>query len=246
MKGHHLNKWTPLTADGGVQCLKYSFGPGTANSLAIKLRDGTWLVVSPPSGAPACVYDALDQQGGVSALLAPNAYHNRGQSPWRKRFPGAVSYAPSGAHSRLLNKTAGVEYRPVEELEQKLQPARVLLPDGMKSPDVLMQIPTKEGSVWWMGDQFSNSGATDQIWLLRVVSRLVGGGLGYRCNSKPELVYVRDRAAWLRSIRGALEELPPTVVVPAHGDPVAEDTMQRTRRAIDAVDTTADRSVPHP
>ena len=72
---------------------------------------------------------------------------------------------------------------------------------------------------------------------LRLLSRFLGSGLGYRCNSKPELVYVRDRAAWLRSIRAALEELPPTVVVPAHGDPVLDNVVERTRLAIDAIDT---------
>ena len=237
MKGPHLNKWMPLTAeDGGVQWLKYSFGLGTANSLAVKLRDETWLVVSPPSGAPAFVYDALDQQGGVSALVAPNAYHNKGQPAWRARFPRAVSYAPTGARSRLSNKTPGVEYRPIEELVQKLRPARVLLPDGMKSPDIMLQIPTRAGLIWWMGDQFSNSGVSDQTWLLRLLAGFAGSGLGYRCNSKPELVYVRDRAAWLGSIRAALEELPPAVVVPAHGDPVTDDAVERTRRAIDAID----------
>ena len=242
MKGAHLNKWMPLTAEGGdVQWLKYSFGPGTANSLAAKLSDGTWWVVSPPSGAPASVYDALDQRGGVSALVAPNAYHNGGQRAWRERFPRAVSYAPSGANSRLSKKTPGVEYRPIEELAQKLWPARVLLPEGMKSPDILLQIPTQAGPIWWMGDQFSNSGVSDQIWLLRWLSRFAGSGLGYRCNSKPELVYVRDRAAWIGSIRAALEEWAPAVVVPAHGDPVTDDALERTRRAIDAIDTAVKR-----
>jgi glyoxylase-like metal-dependent hydrolase (beta-lactamase superfamily II) len=87
-----------------------------------------------------------------------------------------------------------------------------------------------------MGDQFSNSSVADQIWPLRFLARFVGGGLGYRCNSKPEMVYVRDRAAWIRSIREALEECAPAIVVPAHGDPVTEDAVVRTRRAIDAVD----------
>jgi hypothetical protein len=238
MKGADLNRWKPLNAEGtDVRWLKYSFGPGTANSLAAKLQDETWLVLSPPNAAPPCVYDALDQQGGVSALVAPNAYHNRGQRAWRERFPLAVSYAPRDAILRLSNKTPGVGYRPIEELAQKLWPARVLLPDGMKSPDIMFQIPTRVGNIWWMGDQFSNSGASDQIWLLRLLSRFLGGGLGYRCNSKPELVYVRDRAAWLGSIRAALAELPPTVVVPAHGDPVTDNVVERTRRAIDAIDT---------
>jgi len=231
MKAAHLYKWIPVATEGELLWLKYSFGPGTANSLALKLRDGTWLVISPPSESPNDIYDELDRQGGVSALVAPNAYHNRGQPAWRLRFPNAVSYAPVGARSRLSTKTPGIEYRPLDEL------ARILVPEGMKSPDVMFQIPATLGAVWWMGDQFSNSSVSDQIWPLRLLARFVGSGLGYRCNSKPELVYVQDRVAWLGSIRAALEKLPPTVVIPAHGDPVTEDAAARTLLAIKAVDT---------
>jgi hypothetical protein len=236
MKGPHLFKWISLTTNRGVRWLKYSFGPGTANSLAVKLRSGSWLIVSPPSGAPESVYLELEQQGGVSALVAPNAYHNMGQPAWRERFPLAISFAPNGAHLRLRKKTPGVAYRPIEELAHQMQSARVFLPEGMKSPDIMLQIPGDHGFVWWMGDQFSNSGVSDQIWPLRVFARFVGSGLGYRCNSKPELVYVQDRAAWLRSIRAELEERPPTIVVPAHGDALTEDAGGRTGRAIDAID----------
>jgi hypothetical protein len=251
MKAAHLYQWIPVATagmplaregmaparEGELLWLKYSFGPGTANSLALKLRDGTWLVISPPSESPNYIYDELDRQGGVSALFAPNAYHNRGQPAWRARFPNAVSYAPVGARSRLSTKTPGIEYRPFDELARILMPARILVPEGMKSPDVMFQIPATLGTVWWMGDQFSNSSVSDQIWPLRLLARFVGSGLGYRCNSKPELVYVQDRAAWLGSIRAALEKLPPTVVIPAHGDPVTKDAAARTLLAIKAVDT---------
>ncbi len=234
MKGVNLNRWVSLTSDRGVRWLKYSFGPGTANSLAVKLQVGSWLVISPPSDAPSSVYDALDQEGGVSALVAPNAYHNRGQQAWRERFSQAISWAPSGSHSRLSKKTPRIAYFSIEEAAQ-LAPAHVFLPTGMKTPDILVRVNTNDGFLWWMGDQFSNSQAADQIWPLRMIARLAGSGLGYRCNSKPELVYVGDRVAWLESIRRALQESPPAIVVPAHGDPVTEDAAARTQRAIDEV-----------
>jgi hypothetical protein len=84
-------------------------------------------------------------------------------------------------------------------------------------------------TVWWMGDLFSNTAADDQNWLLRLIAPLAGSGLGYRRNSKPGLIYVRDREAWLRSVTDALEANPPSIVVPAHGSPVLEDTARRTR-----------------
>ncbi len=68
----------------------------------------------------------------------------------------------------------------------------------------------------------------DQRWYLRLLSRFLGGGPGYRRNARPELVYVRDRAIWLGSVRDALATQPPTIVVPAHGSAVTADTARLT------------------
>jgi hypothetical protein len=110
-----LYVWRTLTEDGSVRWLKYSFGPGTANTLAARIEDGTWLVVSPATGAPPSVLEDLARDGTISALVAPNAYHHRGQEEWRLRFPGAVSYAADGALPRLSEKSPGVPYRPISE-----------------------------------------------------------------------------------------------------------------------------------
>ncbi len=79
-------------------------------------------------------------------------------------------------------------------------------------------------------DLFSNLAAGDQSWPLRLVSRLAGSGLGYRRNTRPGLVYVRDEAAWLGSVRHALERHPSAVVIPAHGAPITENAASRTSR----------------
>ena len=178
--------------------------------------------------------DELAEDGTVSALIAPNAFHHRGQPAWRRRFPDAVSYAPEGALPRLAQKSPGVPYRPISELIERVRP-RVdpFTPLGLKAPDMLVRVSVPGDTVWWMGDLFSNSTAADQVWWLRrLVAPLAGSGLGYRRNAKPGLVYVRDRAAWLGSIRDALGRHPPSIVVPAHGDPVSEDAAPRTQQLL--------------
>jgi hypothetical protein len=104
-----------------------------------------------------------------------------------------------------------------------------LVPEGMKSPDMLVRVSVAGSTVWWMGDLFTNSAVDDQNWLLRIIAPLAGSGLGYRRNSKPGLIYVRNSKEWLHSITSALDAEPPSVVVPAHGNPVIEDTARRTR-----------------
>jgi hypothetical protein len=223
-----LHAWAPLTSDGSVRWLKYTFGPGTANTLAARLDDGTWLVVSPAVGAPPHVFDELARQGPVGALIAPNPYHHLGHTSWRERFPDAVSYAVDGALPRLSKKSPGVPFRPASELRAGSR-FELVVPDGLKTPDALLRVSTPGATVWWMGDLFSNNTPEDQVWFLRVlVAPLAGSGLGYRRNGKPGMVYVRDRASWLASIRSALTKHPPSAVVPAHGDAVLEDAASRT------------------
>jgi hypothetical protein len=166
----------------------------------------------------------------VSALIAPNAYHYLGQQAWRLHFPGATSYAPAGALPRLFRKSPDVPYRPASDLIETIHPrVTFLVPEGMKSPDMLVRVSVAGSTVWWMGDLFTNSAVEDQNWLLRIISPLAGSGLGYRRNSKPGLIYVRNSKAWLHSITNALDAEPPSIVVPAHGNPVTQDTAHRTR-----------------
>ena len=235
MKPDALCTWRSLTDDRSVRWLKYSFGPGTANTLAVRLDEGTWLVVSPAVDAPSAALDELSKDGAVTALLAPNPYHHRGQQAWRLRFPEAVSYAPEGALQRLAKKSPDIVYHPIAELAERAT-ARVsfFVPDGLKAPDMLLRVSAGGGNVWWMGDLFSNSAAGDQVWWLRLLAPLFGSGLGYRRNSKPGVVYVKDQGTWLRSIGGAIAAHSPSVVVPAHGDPVVDDTASRTQALVNA------------
>ncbi len=222
--GPSADPWQKLSVYGSVRLLRYSFGPGSANTLAVRLEDGGWLVVSPSLATPESAFAALEAEGPVRALLAPNGYHHRGQAEWRARFPSALSYAPDGALERLRARSS-VTYQPVQGLVPLLpEHFEIVQPDGQKSPDLLV----RAGSSWWLGDLFSNLAAGDQSWPLRMLARLAGSGLGYRRNARPGLVYVDDEAAWLESVRRALRLHPPTVVVPAHGAPITEDAASRT------------------
>jgi hypothetical protein len=226
-------QWSSLTPDGQVLWLKYTFGPGTANCLAARGPDGGWIVVSPAVKAPESAFEKLAAEGEVSALIAPNAYHSLGQMQWRARFPGALSYAPEGALERLKKTAPDVPFHPIRTLEPRLAAwVRLFEPDGMKSPDLIIEIEAGGERIWWLGDLFSNNTKADQIWLLRQFARFAGGGLGFRCNSKPEMVYVRDRTSWKTSVQSELNSHAPSMVVPADGDPIMQDAASQTLAAL--------------
>ncbi|MBM4342118.1 MAG: hypothetical protein FJ100_01930 [Deltaproteobacteria bacterium] len=220
-----LHQWTPLCADGSVLGLKYSFGFGTANTMAARLDDGSWMVVSPACRAPDSVLEHLAGQGGVSALVAPNAYHHLGQAAWRKRFPAAVSYAPEGAWARLAKQSPGIAYQGIGALAAKAGDRIALVePAGQKAPDLVVRVRTADDAhLWFVGDLISNTVASDVAFLPLLVMRLFGGGPGYRFNPLPALVYLKDKVAWKADVRARLAAQPPSVVLPAHGKPVSHD-----------------------
>ena len=213
-----LNTWQPLTRDGAVRSLKYSFGFGRANALAVRLDDGSWCVVSPPVGCPDGAFDALGSEGQVSALVAPNGFHHMGQEAWRARFPDVRSYAPETSLARLAKKSPAVAYRPLAELTPNLG-ARLSLfaPPGQKTTDLLASAESGGERVWDTGDLISNTGPEDTNFLPRMMLTLFGGGGGFRLNRVPAMVYLKDKAAWRAAVGARLRDEPPTTVVPAHG-----------------------------
>ena len=198
--------------------------------MATRLDDGSWLVVSPSSNSPVEVLDTLANDGGVTALVAPSAFHHMGQVAGRGRFPAAVSYAPQGGLKRLASKCPTVPFRPIDELVAKLpSTVGIAQPAGMKAPDLFVRASSGAETVWFTGDILSNTTDEDLSAVPRFIMGLFGGTGGYRYNKVPAFLYVKDRGAFTRSVSEAIEKTPATVVYPAHGDAVTRDVMAQTR-----------------
>ena len=73
--------WTAFFDQPQVLTFEYSFGPGVATALAVRIGEGL-AVVSPPSRPTEEVFEALAAHGPVKALVAPNAFHTLGLTPW--------------------------------------------------------------------------------------------------------------------------------------------------------------------
>ena len=100
------NGWKVFDAHTPILTCEYSFGPGTAISLAVGGKDGL-VVVSPPCRVAADVFEALSRHGPVRALVASNAFHHLGLPEWKARFPEAVVFAPAQSGLRPRNLRPG-------------------------------------------------------------------------------------------------------------------------------------------
>lgn len=228
-----MHTWEKIDAAGTALALKYSFGPGTVNTLVVKLDDGSLLAISPAAGLDGAVLDELSQHGEVKALLAPNGCHHLGQKAWRARWPNAISYAPDASIARLGQKCPDVPFESMSKLQALLgEKVQLIVPPDMKTPDLLARVQTAEGNVWFLGDLVSNTSKDDLAFPLNIVLGIVGAGPGLRFNKMPAMIYLKDKVAWRAWVRAQLLAAPPAVVVPAHGELVREDTAPKLQQIL--------------
>src|SRR4051812_37580572 len=150
-----LEGWNIIDEKAGVVWREYPFSKGAnATTLVFRGADGL-VVVSPATGLDARAYDALRELGDVRALVANNLLHHMGQSPWRARFPDAVSYCPPGAVKALDKKVSGVSFRPLDALALP-EHVRYKDPPGFKTGEAILSVTTGKGSVWYTGDLLTN------------------------------------------------------------------------------------------
>lgn len=218
--------WTVLDEDRGVWWREYEFARGAwATTLAFRGEDGV-VVLSPASGLDARAYDAIAAIGPVTALVATNGQHHMGQSAWRARFPEAVSYAPPDALPVLAKKVPSVPFRSLAALRL---PAHVRTCDapGFAEGETLLSIEGTRGPIWFTGDLVTNIQRTPGP-PLRWLFTLTDSAFGLKLFRLAVWGFVKDRRAVRAAFEERLRELPPAIVVPAHGPPLeARDLPER-------------------
>ena len=184
-------------------------------SAAIELRGGGVAVFSPSSGLDP--QDLASHAGEVRYLLAPNHFHYLGIRRWRDACPGAQAVASSQARKRLVKKL-DVPWADLEELRAHLpEGARLVIPDGTRSGEVWWEIQRGDERVLVVCDAFFN------------LETLPGGMVGFVCkvtDTGPDLALGKtfkylalgDRQAYKAFTLRYLEDHPPTVLVPMHGE----------------------------
>lgn len=182
---------------------------GKLNCMALRLLDGGLCLYSPVAGLEKTHYDWLTKSGGVSALLAPNHYHNKGLKGHAEVFPNAPLICSKAAEPRL-HKLTGLAFSPIEMLKELLAKGQEILePDGLKTGEVWIEIQTDSDVVWIVTDAFSTEmlppgDYADAPTLLGTFPRYG----------------VSDASSFKRWVKKRIEVAAPTVLLPCHGSPV--------------------------
>lgn len=209
--------WNVFDAQTPILSYAYSFGPGTANALAVGCEGGL-MVLSPPRKAAGAVED-LEAFGAVRALVATNAFHHMGLAQWKARLPAAGLFAPAQSIARVERQTGLRGIQPVDNARAIAGPRLELFDmPHYKTGEVLLRIDSARGLVWYVTDVIMNMRELPRHPLARLMIKLSGSAPGLRYNNIAPLFMVRDKAALRRWLAEEARKKPPRWLIPAHGD----------------------------
>lgn len=211
------NGWRVFDARTPILTYEYSFGPGTANALAVGIEGGL-VIISPPCRVAGGVFEDLSRFGPVRALVASNAFHYLGLAEWKARFPEAHIFAPAQSIDRIQRQSKLHGIRPLAEAVP-ITGSRVELTDMpyYKTGEVLVRIATERGLVWYLTDIVMNLPVLPSNPIINLLFRLSGSGPGLKFNNIAPLFMVRDKGALKRWLAAEFEKAPPEWLIPTHG-----------------------------
>ena len=211
-----MAQWSTIDEKSGLRTLtRFDGGHAFLCATTLPLADGSLFVYSPITELRKAA------NAPVSAMLAPNHFHNLGIKPVLAAFPDAAVYASAVARPRVA-KLTGVELLPLDELRARLPEGVTLLePPGTRAGEVIMEVLTDDGPVWCAADAFFNI-AHPLLSKAGFAMRLFGNGPHLKIGATFRYIAVRDRKAYFAWLRETLDARKPTVLVPGHGDVVRD------------------------
>ena len=227
--------WTVIDERHGVLSYKYAFNEqgATTNCFVARMGNGQLLVVSPPYRISADALKDLVAYGEVGALMANNGFHHLGLAEWRGHFPKARVFAPTDAFARIKKKNPGAPEPEALSGLKELLGADVTVTEApaTKCGESWTTAKIEGGYAWFGSDILINLPKVDGPLPMRLMFKLTKSGPGYRVFNLTMKFTVKDKKQVLTRLAEDLRKLPPTVVVPAHGDllsqaGLAEETQQ--------------------
>jgi len=210
--------WRVFARTPPVLIYTYSFGPGTANALAIG-GDSGLLILSPPYRASAGVIDDLAHYGPVRALVASNAFHQMGIPEWKRRFPDVPVFAPAQSIARVERQTGLAGVQPVGKAATLTgrNPELIDMP-FYRTGEMLVRFDCEHGRGWYVTDVIMNLPEVPRHPIFGTLFRLTGSAPGLRYNNVGPFFMVKNRKALRQWLASEYAKAPPRWIITTHGD----------------------------
>lgn len=204
---------------------RYDLGGGPIRTILLKGKDSSLILVSPPIHFNENEFKEIEKLGEVSALVAPNKFHNLGVPSWKKRFPKAQIYTSETALPRIKRKLS-LDVLNIEDL--KVEPdTHFLSCPGTKNGEIVVVCKEKDGWIWYVTDLFFNYVEPPTKWFPRLMVQTITG-MGIVVNPFCRFLFIKDKVQVQEWLSAKLGEFPPTAVAFAHGDPIHTPALIQT------------------
>lgn len=222
-----MSDWKP--SGSGVWVREYPFRGNSINSSAIDMGTGGLMVVSPGTNVPESDFAALDRLGTVKALVAPGSYHHMGLPEWSARYPEAGLFGPTSAIAHVAGQHRALKaLQPLDVLQRLLSDEFVLEEvNGCKHPDLFLAL-TRGGAVtWFTNELISNNATYPKSFVFRTLFRLNGDHPGLNVSRVASMLIRANRRSVRTYLEGKLASVPPTRLVPCHGEVLDDPELGR-------------------
>lgn len=213
--------WETIDADAGIWRAEYPFNKIMINTVAVRIRDGGLMILSPGKTLPEGSFEELDAIGPVTAIVSPGPFHHLGMPAWRARYPDARMFATASGVARIPGQHKGVDLG-LEGIDalQSLLPDSVLaveMPE-QKHQDLFVVIKGEGSTTWYSNEVVGNQPELPPNFVLRTLFKWTGSGPGLRVNSMALKLIGGKKPAAKAFFAEQMKAHPPTRFLPCHGD----------------------------
>jgi len=231
-----MSSWRVLDADTGVMTNGYVFNDngGQANSFCVRIAEGEYLVISAPT-VDEVAWTEFEEFGKPVGFVAPNGFHHLGLNSCRERWPEARFFAADETQARIAKKGDGVDV-PWESMGalQEILPSHVGVREAphTKAGETWGWCKTATGNVFYGSDVVCNWQEFPGNFLLSFFWKMSGSGPGFRPFHLAQMAIAKDKKKLFGAFLDDLEENPPNVILPGHGDVLQHDGLAGEARSI--------------
>ena len=209
-------KWQPIDTGAGLWFCDYRLGTIRSRSLAVRLKNGSLMIVSPGRKQAEAAAGFFDTNGQPSWLLAPNHYHRAGLREWVECFDIPVACG-DGAKKRLTKMGHG----PLQDLND-LRPqlsdhTEIWQIPGSKTGELIVVVETERGPIWLICDAFLNIETVLPGLLYKVLFKCMRMGPGLVVTRQFRHIFMSNWRGYRSWLLGKLADRPPIMVIPSHG-----------------------------
>lgn len=218
------NAWCEIEGFPELMLGQYVVPNFVSNSVAVHDGDGNWTLLSPGASLLRDWKTRFADKAASVNLVMPNHYHYMGVASWLEAYPDARLFASRQAIGRL----GKLGIHGISALESSL-PAlpdayRFYFPPGHRAGDVWLCKLGGKG-VWITCDSFLNYTRLSNQPLARLLQKMLGAAPGLKMSQVVKWFILTDRRAFKAWAMDHLEQCPPGLLIPGHGEPERGDDL---------------------